>query len=154
MIVLRSVAWIVVNVLIILVLNNLDSVGETEKTIITYGLICQNIFYILLCFLDPGTLFEDEDDSHNEERNLCMTCSIYKVRTSKHCIWCNKCVRKYDHHCSVFGKCIAGRNVILFYLFIILSGLEMPALIITFISSLMVESSWSFLHTLFINHYI
>jgi hypothetical protein len=62
---LRSVAWIVVNVVIILVLGSMEHVGDTLKTVISYGLITQNVFYILLCFLDAGTVFEDEDDAHN-----------------------------------------------------------------------------------------
>jgi hypothetical protein len=66
-----------------------------------------------------------------------MTCSIYKLRRTKHCIWCNKCVQKYDHHCSVFGKCIGKRNLLLFYSFIILTALEFPCIIIVLITNLL-----------------
>ena len=135
-IILRSVAWFIVNIAIITYLNSLAHVGETFRDIISYGLIAQNLVYVVLSFLDPGTLFEDEDDAHNEERNLCMTCSIYKLRTTKHCIWCNKCSQKYDHHCSVFGKCIAKRNLFFFYLFILLTGAEFPCLVIDIITNL------------------
>lgn len=59
MIVLRSVAWIVINIIIIQVINNLQNVSSTLKTIMTYGLIAQNVLYIVLSFLDAGTVFED-----------------------------------------------------------------------------------------------
>jgi hypothetical protein len=41
------------------VLNGLQDVGDTLKAVIAYGLVAQNIIYLLLCFLDAGTVFED-----------------------------------------------------------------------------------------------
>ena len=39
----------------------------------------------------------------------------------KHCSSCNICVIGIDHHCGVFGKCIARNNIIFFYSFIVLT---------------------------------
>ena len=41
------------------VINNLQNVGDTLKSIMSYGLIAQNVLYIILSFLDAGTVFED-----------------------------------------------------------------------------------------------
>ena len=110
--------------------------GNNFKLFVTIALITQYICYLMISFLDPGTLLEDEDDSYYEERHLCNICQLYKISSSKHCIWCNKCIQKYDHHCSVFGKCIGKRNLFFFWLFLILSGLEGPLSIILFLTNL------------------
>ena len=57
--------------------------------------------------------------SHPEEDNqdtFCVKCLIW--RKSKrgvryfHCAVCQRCVKYYDHHCSVFGRCIAGTGTL------------------------------------------
>jgi hypothetical protein len=37
-----------------------------------------------------------------------------------HCSSCNSCVRDSDHHCSVLGCCVSGRNVAVFYCLVLL----------------------------------
>jgi palmitoyltransferase len=98
------------------------------------GLISQVTLHFIICFLDAGTIFEDEEDSYKDERTYCVTCSLYRLRGSKHCLYCNRCVRTYDHHCGVFGKCIGRRNLLPFWLFMIITGLEMPTFIILLVT--------------------
>lgn len=51
-------------------------------------------------------------------------CEICKIASlpfrSKHCKDCNKCVRKYDHHCFWIGGCVGELNHRLFYAFVVL----------------------------------
>ena len=134
---LISVLWVLFNMLVIEVISSIQNIGDNLKEGIKIGLIAQNILYFLLCVVDPGTIFEDEEEQYGHERTKCMTCGLYRIETSRHCIWCNRCVRQYDHHCSVFGKCIGKRNIWLFYGFILISSAEMPVLIISLIFSIL-----------------
>ena len=102
----------------VLIISNLP---EIIRNIITGLLIAQFIFYMCLFCLDPGTIFEDEEEIYNGDRYLCQNCRLYRYYTTKHCTFCQKCVRGYDHHCSFFGKCIGKRNFPIFCLFIMLS---------------------------------
>jgi predicted amidophosphoribosyltransferase len=52
---------------------------------------------------------------------ICSYCTRCLRDTSSemtHCIECEACVEDLDHHCSFFGKCIAGRQRFAFYGFI------------------------------------
>lgn len=132
----RTVGWALLNYLIFHVVSQYSNIGDTLKQIVKAGLIAQIVLHVAICVLDPGTLFEDEEDTHAEERTFCTTCRLYRRRSSKHCIWCQKCTMWYDHHCSVFGKCIGKRNIVPFYLFIMVCGMEMPGLIVITILNL------------------
>jgi palmitoyltransferase ZDHHC13/17 len=45
--------------------------------------------------------------SHKEE-DICAYCSLFKERSMKHCQRCNKCVKKFDHHCPWIHNCVGG----------------------------------------------
>ena len=51
----------------------------------------------------------------------CEFCYISQIPfRAKHCKECNRCVRKYDHHCHWIGCCVGELNHRLFYGFIFL----------------------------------
>ena len=49
--------------------------------------------------------------------NICRHCRVpYPGRRLEHCDLCGLCVEDLDHHCVFFGKCIAKKNIIFFYI--------------------------------------
>ena len=54
----------------------------------------------------------------NSEEKFCNKCNMDKINRSKHCIICDKCIEKFDHHCLWINNCVGGRNIKYFYYFI------------------------------------
>ena len=56
---------------------------------------------------------------------MCHKCNIILLKSSKggHCVLCNICIMRYDHHCVWIGKCVGKYNFVLFFFFIAFASL-------------------------------
>ena len=57
------------------------------------------------------------------ETRYCTICRIEQPVRAKHCKACNRCISLYDHHCPWLGVCIAERNRLYFYWYLIAESL-------------------------------
>ena len=64
--------------------------------------------------------FEKEYKGDFSKLISCDKCNITipKSLNIGHCIYCNICIKNYDHHCPWIGKCIGQYTKIPFYFFI------------------------------------
>jgi len=82
------------------------------------------IFIYLVMFLsNPGIIpqksgRELNEDVENKGQYSCLKCMALKVQKAYHCEDCDVCIDNFDHHCIWVGKCIGGKNLKIFYLFI------------------------------------
>ncbi len=97
---------------------------------------CLNLLYllsaILTYLLNPGTVFKL---GKNKKIKFCKECQFdypYNKKLS-HCYSCGICVIGIDHHCGVFGKCIARKNIFWFYCFIVSTFLSIFACVGTLV---------------------
>ncbi|KAL4449233.1 hypothetical protein ABPG74_015615 [Tetrahymena malaccensis] len=49
---------------------------------------------------------------------LCSECNLVKPERSKHCYFCQRCVKVYDHHCPWVNNCIGANNYLIFFTFL------------------------------------
>ena len=90
-------------------------------------LIVACIQWALLIFIvikDPGYLKSENKSllqlcEENESVMICPECVLQRKLRSIHCQVCGKCVEKFDHHCPWINNCIGGKNLSLFFLFIL-----------------------------------
>lgn len=54
----------------------------------------------------------------------CQTCHVPRPARSRHCRMCNRCVRRYDHHCPWINNDVAEGTHGFFLLFLILHALS------------------------------
>ena len=105
--------------------------------IITIIYVIDLIFILLASFSDPGII---RRFSNNNKKLLllkrkeikifhlgyitnykyCPTCLIIRPNRSTHCMECDNCVERLDHHCPWLGHCIGKRNYTFFFVFLTL----------------------------------
>ena len=126
----RSISALIVSILYYLALSffykNNEKIIILIQKILFYGYISS---FLVLFFINPGIPgkghFEKEFyrkyKGKLNELQRCDKCKILILKKSKsgHCVYCNICIMRYDHHCPWIGKCVGKNNFIIFYIFLI-----------------------------------
>ena len=93
------------------------------------------ILSLLLFLLNPGIIYSDKT---NLEKAYCGRCKFYypKFQTKLgHCRFCEVCVNKFHHHCTVVSKCVGKYNMIIFMSFVATSSAFLLCLYYVFYSA-------------------
>ncbi len=79
--------------------------------------------YIVIFVSNPGIIPQKvsrsiADDAESKHDYSCLKCWAPKTKKAQHCEDCDVCIEEHDHHCVWVGKCVGGRNLMLFYVFV------------------------------------
>jgi hypothetical protein len=78
------------------------------------------VLHMYLWMSDPGFLKKDDSINYLEVLEsvdthcICPDCKLIKPPRARHCMKCNRCVDRFDHHCAWINICI-GRNNLKFF---------------------------------------
>lgn len=100
--------------LLVLSLIELLRTARTEPGIIPR----EDPRYVLSKHVPPPARIEQEFNGAVVASRWCRTCLIHRPPRSKHCICCDRCVLRFDHHCPWVGNCVGLRNYKHFALFL------------------------------------
>jgi len=88
--------------------------------IIMYGILSiflfSSVLYLISALMNPGTHIKDKRKKLTEfiekldEDVFCPFCEIVRSQTTRHCVICNKCCERYDHHCPWINNCVGIKN--------------------------------------------
>ena len=73
-------------------------------------------FYMLTVLKDAGI---EPRNVYLPASELCPKCGAELSPRTYHCNTCDVCIKGYDHHCPLTGKCIGEGNIRCFYSFLI-----------------------------------
>ena len=92
------------------------------KNIFIFLFLIKTIIFFLIFFLNPGIVKKKKKIINSKKEIIynCYRCYTKFGENSQHCEDCEICIKGLDHHCQWMGKCIADRNLILFYLYLLM----------------------------------
>jgi palmitoyltransferase len=88
------------------------------------------VLFIIVCMKNPGYIESSPVSvarlyEKYESHFICPDCKIYRPARSRHCLCCDRCVEKYDHHCPWVNNCIGGKNLGWFLVFIVATWISL-----------------------------
>ncbi|SCM20495.1 palmitoyltransferase, putative [Plasmodium chabaudi adami] len=67
---------------------------------------------------NPFHIYRDAFYQYKTKLNYCIQCDIVQILRSKHCKFCRRCIKTYDHHCPWINNCIGENNRSIFFLYL------------------------------------
>ena len=111
-------------------LNDLLSCID-DKCILEVGILFSSLtidiilFFIIILFKCSKSIFLPKENKsltllfeENLIENICVKCRIVIHENTKHCLICDRCIEKWDHHCFWLNTCINNKNYCKFKIFI------------------------------------
>uniref|UniRef100_A0A8R1TV01 Palmitoyltransferase n=1 Tax=Onchocerca volvulus TaxID=6282 RepID=A0A8R1TV01_ONCVO len=93
------------------------------------------VLFLWIVFSDPGVvtvshkerceMIRDMWEKENHPTvSFCSTCLLKRPARSKHCSVCDRCVKRFDHHCPWILNCIGEKNHLqfVFYLGVVITS--------------------------------
>ena len=118
--------------------NNYEIVILIEKI----AFLTHVITFLIPFLINPGIpkrgyytkKYEKEYKGDFKKLIKCDKCNIIipKSLNTGHCIYCNICIKGYDHHCAWIGKCVGKGNHISFYIFTVSAIFSMFYILLAF----------------------
>ncbi|KAG9471569.1 hypothetical protein GDO78_014258 [Eleutherodactylus coqui] len=96
---------------------------------------CSTALYYGVSLMDPGYVLTDCDEKEEQETTSqnpgavrmrrCGYCLLKQPMRARHCKSCQRCVRRYDHHCPWIENCVGEKNHRVFILYLALQLLAL-----------------------------
>ncbi|CAG9315370.1 unnamed protein product [Blepharisma stoltei] len=121
----RTLLVLFLGLLIFGCVSNLLVIHQNLEFFILNGF--ELFLFFIICHKNPGYLKKNPETTllslceEYECNQICPECILKRMPRSRHCQICNKCVEKFDHHCPWINNCIGGKNLGLFYIFLLVT---------------------------------
>eukprot|EP01061_Rhynchopus_euleeides_P003913 TRINITY_DN1318_c0_g1_i1.p1 TRINITY_DN1318_c0_g1~~TRINITY_DN1318_c0_g1_i1.p1 ORF type:complete len:389 (+),score=122.43 TRINITY_DN1318_c0_g1_i1:79-1245(+) len=99
--------------------------GRAHSVTAPLAALVTGLGFIGAVYSDPGTVSDDTPGIYSFDESLyfkgaeCPTCVFKKPARSKHCKLCNRCVRRFDHHCGWLNNDVGEGNLKWFFFFLL-----------------------------------
>jgi ankyrin repeat protein len=98
---------------------------DIELIFVSLGIFLTSlVLFILVNQMDPGFISKNPSntlqklyESYHSDY-ICPFCEIKRSSKTRHCQFCNRCVKEFDHHCPWIRNCVGKNNYSVFFAFL------------------------------------